>query len=1121
MRTGFNKVIIAALLLTAAGSAFAMPGTVIATYFFGAMTTWGLAAYATAFAINMIASAIINKAFFTPEQPEGGSNPGNRQQIPPNTANKLPVIYGQGWVGGTIVDASITSDNQVMYYVIALCEVTNDGQDTISFGDIYWGGKKCNFSGTAVTSLYDPSTGTNDGAISGKLNIYLYRNGSNQPVNTSQTAIQVMQASGLTYKWDSSKLMTNTAFAIVRLQYNPDAGTTGMQQTQFQVTNSRYKPGDCFLDYMTNTVYGAAIPLIQVAQTTLQALNTYCDETISYTTWDGNYAVQSRFRFDGVLDTNQSAMSNLQGMATCCDCLIKYNEITGTWGVIVQSPDYDISMDINDSNMVSAIQITPLDIASSYNIVEMKFPDVEYQDSFNTATFDLAEIAPELLYPNEPVNKASISLPLVNNDVRAQLLSQRVLKSGREDLQVLVDINYEGIQLEAGDIVTITNANYGWVAKEFRINKVVEKFASNGAITAALTLAEFNAEVYEDTNITQFTPAPNSGLPSPTTFGTIPAPVVGGSLPTATLPNFQVTVTASSGGVIQYAEIWYSAFSNPTTDQLIFVTTTEVKSSGNPYSPGSTLPAVTLFNIPSGNWYFFSRMVNSIGTSAYSPASSVFTWKPTTYQFTNRYVAVMYANSSDGTVDFSSDPRNKTYYGLFNNTTANQSADPADYIWIAGSFGTNNYLLFANRTSRKFSFDVGNAGYANLGGLFVPTETSIYDTTVWSGLPDGSNFIDLDERTGQLIKSGTTTVSAADGLLSVTNNTSGSMVVSLQKFLNFGEGVYTKTFPASTLTIDVYGRIVGFTEPDSFYYTENTLIATAGQTVFNVTHIVGQCLVFRDGLLVPLSDYSETSSTITFNDACAEGETVVVIEMRATSTDQYYEMMNTQIASSTSNTITVVFCTSQGIDAGDELCFASSQPDPSDTPTVYTVQSVNQSTKTITFTTSISGATAGFNVYRKRAAGSDYIPFTRHDFDVSNTNIYTPTTFQISNGFESIYVNGVQFSEIDYDLSSDGSITGFPAPITGKMSVILYAPNNFNVPASNVTNTVAYSVANTVFYELANNPNAMTVYANGAYLTKGADKDYTASTSGFTLVTAIQNNVTLFNQQTFASMGDA
>jgi hypothetical protein len=202
------------------------------------------------------------------------------------------------------------------------------------------------------------------------------------------------------------------------------------------------------------------------------------------------------------------------------------------------------------------------------------------------------------------------------------------------------------------------------------------------------------------------------------------------------------------------------------------------------------------------------------------------------------------------------------------------------------------------------------------------------------------------------------------------------------------------------------------------------------------------------------------------------------------------------------------------------LCFANSQPTPTDTPTTFTVQSVNETTKTITFTTTISGATSGLGVYRKRAAGSSYAPFSRYEFDAVNLTSYTPTTFQILNGFEQIYVNGVQFSEVDYDLR-DGTITGAPAPVTGKVTVILFAPNNFNVPASNITNTVAYSVGGAVFYSFPNNPDAMEIYANGCLLVKGSTNDYVAATSGYSMVTPFSESSILLNQQTFARMGDA
>jgi hypothetical protein len=159
-------------------------------------------------------------------------------------------------------------------------------------------------------------------------------------------------------------------------------------------------------------------------------------------------------------------------------------------------------------------------------------------------------------------------------------------------------------------------------------------------------------------------------------------------------------------------------------------------------------------------------------------------------------------------------------------------------------------------------------------------------------------------------------------------------------------------------------------------------------------------------------------------------------------------------------------------------------------------------------------------VFRKRAAGAAYRPFSRYTFDLVNVSSYLPSDFTIRNGFESVYVNGVQFSEIDYDLY-EGAITGFPANVTGKMTIIMYAENNLGIPASNVTNTVAYSNNGALTYIFPSNPLAMEVYANGALLTKGASYDYTASSSNYNLTVPFDNNFTLLNQQTFARIDAA
>ena len=109
---------------------------------------------------------------------------------------------------------------------------------------------------------------------------------------------------------------------------------------------------------------------------------------------------------------------------------------------------------------------------------------------------------------------------------------------------------------------------------------------------------EYNPAVYDDLNVTEFTPSPNSGIGTATAFGTVPAPVVSNSYPSVAIPTFFVTPTSSSAGITQYAEIWYSFYQYPTTSQLIFGGTTAIASNGNPYGLNQVLPPVELSGLP-------------------------------------------------------------------------------------------------------------------------------------------------------------------------------------------------------------------------------------------------------------------------------------------------------------------------------------------------------------------------------------------------------------------------------------------------------------------------------------------------------------------------------------------
>jgi hypothetical protein len=324
-------------------------------------------------------------------------------------------------------------------------------------------------------------------------------------------------------------------------------------------------------------------------------------------------------------------------------------------------------------------------------------------------------------------------------------------------------------------------------------------------------------------------------------------------------------------------------------------------------------------------------MVNQLATSDFSPASTVYKWRPSTFQFTEKYITVAYGTSITG-AGFSFSPTNKTFYGLHNQNSTTPSSDPSVYTWYPAdpAFGTSYYLTYSNRTGRKMSFDTGLAAYAAGTAAFVPTVTALFDPSIWSALPDGINVIDLDNRTGQLINTGTTSVGT--GEIGIVNSPDGKMVAQLQQFLNFGAGVYTFTGSATTLTIDIYGRVVGFSAPDNFYMTIDSFTATSAQTVFTPTtrvtgsagYITGQDLVFRNGVLFnPTLDYTENATTVTLNTGADTGDIITIISFRSvnTSTGNSYASFSRNIIDIATPTSSVV--PGFTLDSGYELLFTN------------------------------------------------------------------------------------------------------------------------------------------------------------------------------------------------------
>ena len=572
---------------------------------------------------------------------QGAGNAGARVQLPPATNNKLPVVYGTAFVAPTITDAMITTDQTTMYYVCALSEVTDSG--AITFGDVFYDGQLVTFAGSSGDSANQVASLTNnaqppqtDTKVAGNLNIYFFTDGSSSGINTNgKTAIQILSDASIPVysRWNVNKLMTKTAFCIVKIKYNQDASTTNLGQLSVEVRNSLNKPGSVIQDYLTNTRYGSAVPVANIDTASLSALNTYSDELITFIPVGGGTSTQARYRINGPVNTGQNCLTNLQDLCDACDSWLQYSELTGKWKVVINQSyeDYTTIDDlylVDSYNLIGGIDINPIDLNQTFNSLEVQYPDKNIRDQTNYKVFNLVDYVPSVMSPNEAANQLVAGFPQVNNYIQAAYLGERRLLQSREDLVITCALDYSGIQLEAGDVIRVKLEQYGWdvlntgYGKLFRVSQVQEVKSDDGFLGARITAFEYNNTIYADNPLNDFIPAANSGLSNPRLLATPGTPILSTNPLTAgTVASFNVVSTAPALGSTMYMDFNYGTSTNTATHKLYKTVQT---SDGTPFV-NSDAVSIDVADLPPAT-YYWSTTARTETTGYRSNSSAAYVW---------------------------------------------------------------------------------------------------------------------------------------------------------------------------------------------------------------------------------------------------------------------------------------------------------------------------------------------------------------------------------------------------------------------------------------------------------------------------------------------------------------
>lgn len=140
-----------------------------------------------------------------------------------------------------------------------------------------------------------------------------------------------------------------------------------------------------------------------------------------------------------------------------------------------------------------------------------------------------------------------------------------------------------------------------------------------------------------------------------------------------------------------------------------------------------------------------------------------------------RYLAVKYADSLDGSVNFSDSQTNRQYYGLRNSSSDVESTNPADYVWykVAGGFGTTKYLWYQTGGGRQISIIIAAASPA-LGYVAAPT-TAIDLDIITSTLATPAFLAYFQPAALQVVRSGSPLTPSFTGVIPKLYATAGGV----------------------------------------------------------------------------------------------------------------------------------------------------------------------------------------------------------------------------------------------------------------------------------------------------------------------------------------------------------
>lgn len=250
------------------------------------------------------------------------------------------------------------------------------------------------------------------------------------------------------------------------------------------------------------------------------------------------------------------------------------------------------SIDLDEANLAGGIfEDVSTSFKDRYNRVRGKF--VDPSRNYVASEYPEQRVASYVTQDANQVKYQTFDQNACNNSYEAQRNAIHVLRQSRQQIVCKFEGNWSCLQVQAGTVVTVTNAELGWTSKKF----LCTAWSLNKDATGVdLTLVEENDSVWTDPDVTDYTVRDPTGDLTPPGQAEV-------QLTNATIHNVGITpvysgVKLEAAGRVKYANAAnvYSENGVPVGDWLgtgqdsYFVKATLISGTINAGTFGSWLP---------------------------------------------------------------------------------------------------------------------------------------------------------------------------------------------------------------------------------------------------------------------------------------------------------------------------------------------------------------------------------------------------------------------------------------------------------------------------------------------------------------------------------------------------